>query len=102
MTFPDTQGREHIEVYRRLRRRYAPFRLVGFVSIIVGFVGLVLSDVRDVGRAVITVWFFVALVGLLVAMVAQSRLRCPVCGHQPFGRNVWDPEFCTSCGAELQ
>ena len=103
MTSSDTQGREHAAAYQRLRRRYAPFRLVGFVGLIAGFVGLVLSDVRHVGgRTVITVWFFVALVGVLVAIVAQSKLRCPACGRQPFGRNVWDPEYCSNCGAALQ
>lgn len=102
MTPSDTEQREHVEAYQRLRRRYAPFRLVGFVSIIGGFIGLVSSDVRHGGRTAITIWFFVALVGLLVAMLAQTRLRCPGCGRQPFGRNVWDPEYCTSCGTLLQ
>ena len=102
MTSPDTQGRENVEAYQRLRRRYAPFRLVGFVALIGGFVGLILTDVRHGGRSVITVWFVVAMVGVLIAMVAQSRLRCPACGRQPFGRNVWDPEYCSNCGAALQ
>jgi hypothetical protein len=102
MSYPDTQGRDNVEAYRRLRRRYAPFRLVGFLGLIVGFVGLVLSDVGHDGRTTVTVWFLVALGGVLLAVLAQTKLRCPVCGHQPFGRNVWNPEFCTSCGAQLQ
>lgn len=96
-----TDGRAHVEAYRQLRRRYAPFRLAGLLALIVGFVGVVLSDVASQGRGPVTAWFVLALVGLLVAMAAQSQLRCPVCGRQPFGRNVWDPGFCSSCGTEL-
>jgi hypothetical protein len=102
MNRPDIEGRSHVEAYRQLRRRYAPFRLAGFVAIIVGFVGLVLTDVEGGGRVGVTVWFVVALAGLLVAMAAQSQLRCPMCGRQPFGRNVWNPEFCSNCGTDLQ
>ncbi len=98
----DTEGRTHVEAYRQLRKRYAPFRLAGLAALIVGFVGLVFSDVHHDGRVSVTVWFVVALVGVLVAMAAQSQLRCPVCGRQPFGRNVWDPEFCSNCHTELQ
>lgn len=102
MTSPDTDGREHVEAYQELRRRYAPFRLVGFAALIIGFVGLVLSDVRHDGRLTITVWFFVALAGVIVAMAAQVKLRCPVCKRQPFGQNVWDPLYCSHCGTVLQ
>jgi hypothetical protein len=99
---PDAEGHSHVEAYHLLRRRYAPFRLAGFLALIVGFVGLVFSDVASDGRAGVTVWFVIALAGLLVAMAAQAQLRCPVCGRQPFGRNVWNPEFCSNCGTELQ
>lgn len=96
------EGRTHVEAYRVLRRRYAPFRLAGFLALIAGFVGLVFSDVHHDGKASVTVWFVVAVAGLLVAMAAQSQLRCPVCGRQPFGRNVWNPEYCSNCHTDLQ